>query len=166
MPPPNSNGSVSTGTGYERKKKSLSNIPLSPSVATSSARPSPATYYSHPNHRRSPSPPASAYFPSLSADTDSRFRPTPNAESHFAYSTTLRRHHTEGAAALRSPAVFAAAVNAEVSSWWTRAINIITGRQHNEYQRVEHGASDVGTKNAVDTASAKFAHYPVDVSPI
>lgn len=111
---------------------------------------------------RSPSPPASAYFPSLSSDANAIFRPTPDAESHFAYSTTLRRHQSEAAAALKSPAVFAAAFNAEASSLWTRVVNTVTGRQMNEYQRVENGTSKDDAKN---TASAKFAHYPIDVSP-
>lgn len=118
-------------------------------------------------HPRSPSPPASAYFPLLSADTDARFRPTPDAESHFAYSTTLRRHQSEGAAALKSPAGFAAAVNAEAHSLWRRATNVITGQQSNDYQRVENGTAGVSTDEVIkDTASAKFAHCAVDVSLI
>lgn len=165
MPPPNFKASASSGMGYERKKRNPSN---GPPIATSSASnyrvaASPTAYQTtHPNHPRSPSPPASAYFPLLSADTNARFRPTPDAESHFAYSTTLRRHHSEGTAALKSPAVFVAAVNAEASSLWTRVVNTVTGRQNNEYQRVENGVTRDEAKN---TASAKFAHYPVDVSP-
>jgi hypothetical protein len=118
---------------YERKKRNMSQdsqIPLTP-MATSSASDyrvngSPTVYNAI--HSRSPSPPASTYFPLLSADTDARFRPTADAESHFAYSTTLRRHQSEGAAALKSPVVFDAAVNAEASSLWRRAINKITGQ--------------------------------------
>ena len=138
-------------------------------MATSSASDyrvsgSPTVY--HASHPRSPSPPASAYFPLLSADSDARFRPTANAESHFAYSTTLRRHQSEGAAALKSPAGFVAAVNAEACSLWGRAVNTITGQQNNDYQRVENGTAGVSTEEAKDTASAKFAHCAVDVSVI
>src|ERR1700737_1236538 len=44
---------------------------------------------------RSPAPPASSYSPSVSKDLDREPQPTPDAEQHFAYSTTLRRHHHE-----------------------------------------------------------------------
>jgi Ca2+-transporting ATPase len=70
----------------------------------------------------------------------------------------------EGTAALKSPAVFAAAVNAEASSLWRRVVNAITGYQNNEYQRVENGTPGVSTDLGKDTASAKFAHCAVDVS--
>ena len=163
----NSKASASSGMGYERKKRNshnVSHIPLSP-IASSSAsnyRP-PAPYHgAHSSHPRSPSPPASAYFPLLSADTNARFRPTPDAESHFAYSTTLRRHHSEGASALKSPAVFAAVVNAEASSLWRRMVNTITGQQNKDYQRVE--TPGVSTDVSKDTASSKFAHSTVEVS--
>lgn len=168
MPAANSKASASSGMGYERKKRSMSQIPLTP-MATSSASDyrvsgSPTVY--HAAHPRSPSPPASAYFPLLSADTDARFRPTADAESHFAYSTTLRRHQSEGAAALKSPAVFAAAVNAEAFSLWRRAVSFVTGQRNNDYQRVENGTAGVSTDEVKDTASAKFAHCTVDVSLI
>jgi Ca2+-transporting ATPase len=166
MPAANSKASTSSGMGYERKKRNMTQIPLTP-MATSSASDyrvngSPTVYNTI--HPRSPSPPASAYFPLLSAGTDARFRPTADAESHFAYSTTLRRHQSEGAAALKSPAVFAAAVNAEAFSLWRRAINLVTGQRNHDYQRVENGTPDVSTHEAKDTASAKFAHSAVDVS--
>jgi hypothetical protein len=49
--------------------------------------------------QRDPSPPASAYFASFPTDPDSHADPIPlaNAQEHFAYSTTLRRHHVEDA---------------------------------------------------------------------
>lgn len=158
----------SAGTGYERRKKNLTAIPIiSPRAASSSSTYRGTTHsangYGH--GPRTPSPPASAYFPLLSADTNTRLRPTPDAESHFAYSTTLRRHHSDGTA-LSSPAVFAAAVNAEATSLWTRAVNAITGRSINEYQPVEGGReSPPMTQRAEpkDTASAKFAHHTVEV---
>ena len=171
MLPANSKASASSGMGYERKKGNshMSHIPLTP-MATSSASNyrSPTTYHgARSSHPRSPSPPASAYFPLLSPDSNARFRPTPDAESHFAYSTTLRRHHSEGAAAaLKSPAVLAAAVNAEALSLWRRVVNAITGQQTKDYQRVENGTPGVSTDIAKDTASSKFAHCAVDVSLI
>ena len=166
MPPTNSKASASSGMGYERKKRNMTQIPLIP-VATSSASNyrvggSPTVYNA--THPRSASPPASAYFPLLSADTDARFRPTADAESHFAYSTTLRRHPSEGAAALTSPAGFAAAVNAEAVGLWRRTINVITGQRNNDYQRVENGTAGVSTGDTKETASGKFAHCAVNVS--
>ncbi|KAI0090797.1 Ca-transporting ATPase [Irpex rosettiformis] len=46
--------------------------------------------------QRSDSPPASAYFSEFAGDDTQPPQPTPDATSHFAYSTTLRRHHPEG----------------------------------------------------------------------
>ena len=86
----------STGMGYERKKPNFPNMLLSSTIATSSfnyrTNDSPTI---HP--LRSPSPPASAYFTLSSSDAGTRFTARPNAESHFAYSTTLRRRETENA---------------------------------------------------------------------
>lgn len=117
---------------------------------------------------RSPSPPASAYFPLLSADGTNRLRPTPNAEQHFAYSTQLRRHQTDAAAALASPAVFAAAVNAEATSLWTRTINFVTGRTTHEYQAVDDQEDSAGPpkEDRRDTPSAHFAHVSPQVRVI
>jgi Ca2+-transporting ATPase len=157
--------------GYERKKRSLTAIPIpSPTAASSAANyrvtQHSATANGYPPKTRSPSPPASAYFPLLSGqDTTSRLRPTPNAEAHFAYSTTLRRHQSETAAALASPAVFAAAVNAEAAGLWTRIINTITGRRTNEYQPVGRETPTVAQREEMkNTASGKFAHLTVEVS--
>lgn len=127
---------------------------------------------------RVPSPPASSYFPLLSADTNARLRPTPDAEAHFAYSTTLRRHYSDGAA-LNSPTQFAAAVEAEATSLWKRALLTITGQpvpqpRDREPQRAEGVESGLGGQRSPpvgglqkeqkkDTASAKFAHYRVEV---
>lgn len=163
--------------GYERKKRNLTTIPITSPVGSSSAyyRPQPATTSGAGNSAtgrqgRTPSPPASAYFPLLSADTNARLRPTPDAESHFAYSTTLRRHHSDGAA-LSSPTQFAAAVEAEATSLWKRAILTITG-QPEPVANVEGGLPTSRTQlggglqpkeEKKDTISAKFAHYSVEV---
>src|ERR1700733_13506014 len=110
----------SSGMGERKKRASLSSIPLTPLASSSS-------YHHHPPIR-STSPPASAYFPLLSTDNNTgRLRPIPDAESHFAYSTTLRRHPTE-----LSLASTAQAVNAEASSVWSKILSAITGRQEKE----------------------------------
>lgn len=161
MPPPPANSS-----NYERKKRNLTAIPItSPMAASSSSnyRMHSASAYGPP---RNPSPPASAYFPLLSEDAGARLRPTPDAEAHFAYSSQLRRHQSDGAAALSSPAAFSAAVNAEATSLWSRAVNTITGRDTAEYQPVSNGRMTppvVERPETKDTASAKFAHITVEV---
>ncbi|KAF9047497.1 Ca-transporting ATPase [Panaeolus papilionaceus] len=166
------NNKSSSGMGYERKKRNMTAIPITSPMATSSSssyRFASGAVSASPYRQgaRSPSPPASAYFPLLSADGNARLRPTPDAESHFAYSTTLRRHQSEGAAALSSPAEFAAAVNAEASSLWTRALNAITGRNQVDYQPIDNGRASpplTSRPESKDTASAKFAHHTVEAT--
>ncbi|KAG6853669.1 hypothetical protein C0991_002467 [Blastosporella zonata] len=111
---------------------------------------------------RSPSPPASAYFPLLSGDTRARLRPTADADAHFAYSTTLRRHPSE-AAALASPAHLAHAVNAEAQTLWSRAIAYVTGRRGDYEPLVENGRVSPPSQrdSQAPTASAQFAHTSV-----
>ena len=158
--PPSSKGPAGA------KKRSLTSIPIHSPMASSSSSTiyrytqGPANGHYPP---RSESPPASAYFPLLSAgDPNAGLRPTPDAEAHFSYSTTLRRHQPESAAALASPAVFAAVVNAEASSLWTRAINYITGNT-NQYQAVDSGRETPAKEENRDTASAQFAHCSIEV---
>lgn len=125
---------------------------------SASAPPSQQTRYG----QRSPSPPASTYFPFLAADQDrARLQPVPDAESHFAYSTTLRRHHVDGGAEI------AQAVNAEATSIWTRFIAFVTGEP--QQRSLEDGRRPSPVRAAVaeerkDTVSAKFAHASVEVS--
>ncbi|KAJ7198484.1 Ca-transporting ATPase [Mycena pura] len=110
---------------------------------------------------RSASPPASTYFPLLSADAGAgtRLRPTADAESHFAYSTTLRRHHADGLPL--SPTEFASAVNAEASSLWSRAIDAVTGRTPET--NLENGRVTPPPKpEARNTMSARYAHCSVE----
>ncbi|KAG5642209.1 hypothetical protein DXG03_003400 [Asterophora parasitica] len=134
----------------ERKKRIATAIPLSSVASSSSAA-------HRQNYNRSPSPPASAYFPLLSAD--GRLRPTPDAGSHFAYSTTLRRHPNEVSAALASPAILAHAVNVEAHSLWSRAVGAITGqRPEHEYTMIEAGRASPQREPSSTTASAQFAH--------
>lgn len=160
-------------SSYERKKRGQGNGngPLTPGISSSSS----AHFYRsglqsatgrNPHYPpRSPSPPASAYFPLLTADGSNRLRPAPNAEQHFAYSTQLRRHQTDAAAALASPAVFAATVNAEATSLWTRTINRLTGRQTHEYQSVDSQTDEAppAKDDRRDTPSAHYAHITPEV---
>ncbi|RDB25132.1 Calcium-transporting ATPase 1 [Hypsizygus marmoreus] len=155
MPPRN----VSSGMG-ERKKRTMSALPLTTMASTSSSSHRPM--YAPP---RTPSPPASAYFPLLSADSSARLRPTPDAEAHFAYSTTLRRHHSE-VSALASPAHLASAVNAEASSLWSRAVGILTRQRPDgdREPRLEAGrvSPPMPREPSAATASAQFAHTTIE----
>jgi Ca2+-transporting ATPase len=146
----------SSGMGERKKRASLASLPLSPIASSSSY---------NPIQTRSESPPASAYFPLLSADSNARLRPLPDAEAHFAYSTTLRRHQAD-ASTLASTAQ---AVNAEASSLWSRAVGAITGQQQeSDYgERMENGQAVISAQSERNdqTASARFAHYSVEVGP-
>lgn len=161
---PQQNGSAS-GMGYGQAKRTVHLPPIASSTASNYriSNPRSATGYRQP--QRSPSPPASAYFPLFQDDVHPRFQATPDADAHFAYSTTLRRHHVDGAA-LSTPKGLAAAVNAEASSLWTRMINFISGRTTNDYQPLENGSDTPPVHRRVGpegTLSAKFAHCSVEV---
>jgi Ca2+-transporting ATPase len=165
MPPQNGSAEM----GYGRHKRTISSIRV-PAVASSTSsnyrmsNPGSATGYRQ-QQQRSPSPPASAYFPLVQDDVHPRFQATPDAESHFAYSTTLRRHHVDGGA-LPTPKGLAAAVNAEASSLWSQMINFFSGRTKNDYQLLENGRETPPVQQRMElkgTASAKFAHCSVEV---
>ncbi len=137
----------------ERKRSAFST-----STPTSSS-------FSRPNMSQRPeSPPASTYFPLLAGDADnSGLRPVPDAESHFAYSTTLRRHALDGS--LSSPTEFAQAVNAEASSLWSRALRTVTGQPPE--RNVESGRGTpqptIQRHQTKETLSARFAHCTIQV---
>jgi len=157
---------ASSSTGYERKKRNLTAIPISSPLASSSSHRFGHQHSAGLNYpARHDSPPASAYFPLLSADSQARLRPVPDAEQHFAYSTQLRRHQSESAAVLSSPAAFANVASAEAQSLWSRALNAITGRDPHQYQPLDNGRQTPPSphKESKDTASGKFAHYTIEV---
>jgi len=100
-----------------------------------------ARHYSEASAYYHQSPSAASYF-SLQ---------TPNVEDHFAYSTTLRRHHSDGAALSSS---------IEANSLWTRAILALTGTadRHTGVLPVIRQKEE-----KKDTLSAQFAHCSVEV---
>jgi Ca2+-transporting ATPase len=159
---PQQNGSGGMGYGQPKRSARVPPVALSTSSNYRFSNPRSATGYRQ--QQRSPSPPASAYFPLLQDDVHPRFQATPDADAHFAYSTTLRRHHVDGAA-LSTPKGLAAAVNAEASSLWSRVINFISGRTTNDYQPLENGSDTppVQRPESEGTLSAKFAHCSVEV---
>ncbi|KAF5365950.1 hypothetical protein D9758_006720 [Tetrapyrgos nigripes] len=163
----------SLGVSQERKRTNSNNL-YDPPRSSSNA----SSFTMHPNRysslpsinnsghifgghgRRSPSPPASAYFPML--NSDDHLRPTPDADSHFAYSTTLRRH-SEGTS-LTSPEDLVQ----EASGLWSRIVKIITGdpQPTSVEQDPENDAQSrleqLKHEDRKNTASAKFAHSSVE----
>jgi P-type Ca2+ transporter type 2C len=146
------------GRGYERKRPNPL-LPIKPhSTAASSASSFSRTPYAGPGYYqlpvRSESPPASTYFPDLSEDPDGEPLPTADADSHFAYSTTLRRHHRERSMSME----------AEVQSLWQKFLRHVSGQD--QYERLESGPADVssvGPEERKDTLNARFAHCTVEV---
>ncbi|KAK0241115.1 Ca-transporting ATPase [Armillaria nabsnona] len=138
--------------GYERKR---SGPFLSQPVSSSSSS------FSRRGHspQRSPSPPASTYFPLLASDPDNaRLQPAPDAEAHFSYSTTLRRHHLEGS--VTTPSELASAVNAEASSLWSRALAWVTGQPPDDH--LESGRGTPRPEPPKHTLSSQYAHCSVE----
>lgn len=125
-----------------------------------------------PDPPRSPSPPASSYFPSF---PDSQFgepQPTPGASSHFAYSTTLRRHHAEPMGLIpQKLSDIAPGVSAE--GLLQKAFGAVTGQRSRD-DALENGYSLVNGRSSPrtnrdekrDTPSARFAHWSVEVCQI
>ncbi|KAG6329287.1 hypothetical protein ID866_9802, partial [Astraeus odoratus] len=110
---------------------------------------------------RSSSPPASSYFPSVSASQTGEPEPTPGASTHFAYSTTLRRHHHEHnlSIPLRPPDV-------TPDGLWKRTLNFVTGRRSLDdsledcYPLVDRGSQV--QERPKETPSARFACWTVE----
>jgi Ca2+-transporting ATPase len=117
---------------------------------------------------RSPSPPASTYFPSVSLDLDREPQPTPDADQHFAYSTTLRRHQREGSLALlQDPTMarfqdMANTLRGEgIARVWQRVVSTVTGQPADQADSLENGYARLVMEPEVaqmETPSARFAH--------
>ncbi|KAJ6593200.1 Ca-transporting ATPase [Mycena capillaripes] len=143
----------SSGMGHERKR------PLPANTAASSSSSFARHAFAMHDQSRSASPPASTYFPLLSGDSGARLRPTADAEPHFLYSTSMRRHNVDGVPL--SPVEIASAVNAQASSLWTRAVSVVTGQPLET--NIEDGrATPPPMQEVRDTASARFAHCSIE----
>jgi Ca2+-transporting ATPase len=148
----------SSGMGYERKRVGSDTT----AASSSSSFVRHHAFASMHDQPRSASPPASTYFPLLSGDSGARLRPTADAESHFAYSTTLRRHGADGSPI--SPIDIAHAVNAEASSLWTRAVSVVTGQPLEANLENGRVTPPPMQEQLRDTMSARFAHCSIEVS--
>ncbi|KAG2142271.1 uncharacterized protein EDB93DRAFT_611333 [Suillus bovinus] len=155
----------------------LSVVPESSVVSTSahsilpvSSAPMPQAYaYSH---QRSPSPPASSYFPTVSAIQSGEPQPTPGASTHFAYSTTLRRHHAEGPV-LQLPSNFSGVTSSDgLPSLWQKAKGVLARRLSDSTAETRYELVSAGEwssqsrlredRDRRDTPSARFAHWTVE----
>ena len=121
---------------------------------------------------RSDSPPASAYFSNFAQDDAYAPRPTADASAHFAYSTTLRRHHPEGPLAFpQSPPgptfprfddLRNTIAEEGPTGVWDRFVHFLKefwpGGAEAEYQPVV-----TRREERKDTPSARFAHFSAEV---
>lgn len=161
--------------GVERKRSPARDLAEGPATASSSSsalsRHTATTRSATLPPPRTSSPPASAYFSQFAADDSHVAQAAPDASSHFAYSTTLRRHQQEGplgftqtphGAALSSLQELRSAVTEEgPSGLWERSVNAVKSLlpgESSDYERLPTHREE--TK---DTPSAKFAHYSAEV---
>ena len=121
---------------------------------------------------RSSSPPASTYFTPFDGGHHVDPQPaTPEAGAHFAYSTTLRRHRTEGPLGLGTPGSangfpklgeLRTVVEEEgPSGLWQRTVGMVKGLLSKD-EGYEKLATPMTSVNR-ETPSAIFAHRPVEV---
>lgn len=116
---------------------------------------------------RTDSPPASAYFSDFVGEQDPQ-PITPETSSHFAYSTTLRRHSLSHPAGVTSFEELRSVVAEEgPSGLWHRVVAPIKGYfsqgggQTAEYERVP---MQVLKEEKHETPSSRFVYYNVQVS--
>lgn len=161
--------------GHEKKRSSLYDIPLVPaqspghtssfSTASSLSRqPLAGRNYTH--VPRSPSPPASTYFSSFAGNAEPQ--PTPDANAHFAYSTTLRRHHPDqslsgGSSAFQS---LGSVVSTEGAELWDRVMSKVAGGPSAEETMEQGHANGHSVKGQQETPSSQYAHFTVEVGAL
>ncbi|EPQ55398.1 Ca-transporting ATPase [Gloeophyllum trabeum ATCC 11539] len=163
--------------GYERRKspaRDLGNgFPMSSSSSygLSHVSLSGRSQTMLPYAQRSPSPPASAYFTSIPPDHGHEPEPSPGAAEHFAYSTTLRRHHTEpfgpsASGSLPTLGSLGSVVSQEgPSGLWNRAVSFVKSRLGGQENDLENGngyANGLRKEPHEETPSARFAHISAE----
>ena len=124
---------------------------------------------------RSESPPASAYFSHFSGDHHEEPQPTrPDANAHFAYSTTLRRHTLDGPLGIQTAPLGSSipslgelrgALETEgVKGVWDRTGGRLIAaftNQRDDYERLPTHREEGHVQK--ESMSARFAHYSVQV---
>ncbi|CAL1711624.1 unnamed protein product [Somion occarium] len=138
-------------------------------ASASSAASSRRTYARSPTYpppMRPASPPASAYFSHFTGDHHGEPQPnTPDASAHFAYSTTLRRHHVEAPLGITHPPTFGElrTVVAEegTTGLWQRVVQTVRGLFPLEVSRGEYERLPSQKERQI-TPSARFAHCNIE----
>ena len=134
-----------------------------PYAATTSSS-SPHTTRRLPHHSpRTSSPPASTYFSPPAGDDQMEMHPTPGAQEHFAYSTTLRRHSLPPALphgeAFPGRESIRYAVDQGTAGLWDRLVGIVKGKNGGSPE--ENGYIPVAKTE--QTPSATYSTYHADV---
>ncbi|KAL0569574.1 High affinity Ca2+/Mn2+ P-type ATPase-like protein [Marasmius crinis-equi] len=146
---------VGQQSSYDSRKRvpayfQPANSPSSPSFSRHINQASLPAHLHSPVTGRSASPPASAYF----QNGQENLTPTADAGSHFAYSTTLRRHHVEDSAEVL--------LAHEAQGLWDKVLGWFNGTGEQKSQDVEERIPLQHRKREQDTPSAKFAHTSIE----
>lgn len=118
-------------------------------------------YNSVPIQPRPESPPASSYFSGFAGPHDEPL-PTPDAQAHFAYSTTLRRHNVDAVASPEFGAWQPLVSRVEEAGGWLRRVaNDVRGEREDA---LENGWIEPAQPHRPqqETPSVKYAHLPVE----
>jgi P-type Ca2+ transporter type 2C len=162
--------------GHDKKRDSLNDLPendLSMNIfATANSTHSRqriarnGAYNSVPAQPRPESPPASAYFSGFAGPHEEPL-PTPGAQAHFSYSTTLRRHNVDAVASPEQqgfgPLQPLVSSVEEASAWLRRLANDMRGGESHE-DTLENGWSEPSHphRSHQETPSVKYAHLPIE----
>ncbi|KAI6043477.1 hypothetical protein EDC04DRAFT_708816 [Pisolithus marmoratus] len=147
----------------------LSTIP-EPSMVSTSAHSILPTFVGPSNQVHTPlrpsSPPASSYFPTVSASQSGEPQPAPGASTHFAYSTTLRRHHHEHSLSIPLPPKLPPGVTAD--GLWQRIVKLVTGRRSYDdgledgHVLIDRDPQALQRERHRETPAARFAHCSIE----
>ncbi|TFY56414.1 hypothetical protein EVG20_g8929, partial [Dentipellis fragilis] len=121
-----------------------------------------------PPPQRGVSSPASAYFSKFVGENDDP-QPTPDAQAHFAYSTTLRRQPAEGpfgmtphSASFPGIESLRSTVRQEgAAGLWERLVNVVKGRP-DDIDRLESAYAAMPKEEQAETPSARFAMETIE----
>lgn len=161
-------GDITRMTANDKKRSSLTNLPEEivqmTAFSTASSAFTTGNTVSRSAHntnsganQRSDSPPASTYFSGFSGPHYEPL-PTPDALAHFAYSTTLRRHHVETSITPDMPILGPLqpiVASVEEAGGWFKKFGIGTSRSHDELLPAPPPRL---------TPAAKYAHLTVEVA--